>query len=58
VEEFADGGQPKDRPLAPGNLLASIYRVLGVDPGAAVPDNQGRPIPILSAGEPIRELFV
>lgn len=53
----ADGGQPKDRPLSPGDLLASIYRVLGIDPHASVPDNQGRPIPILSAGEPIRELF-
>lgn len=53
----ADGGQPLDRPLGPGDLLASIYRVIGIDPQASVPDSQGRPIPILAAGEPIRELF-
>jgi hypothetical protein len=53
----ADGGQPKDRPLAPGDLLASIYRTIGLDPGSTVPDAQGRPIPILAGGEPIRELF-
>lgn len=53
----ADGSQPLERALGPGDLLASIYRVIGIDPRATVADNQGRPIPILSAGEPIRELF-
>ena len=53
----ADGGQPKDRPLGPGDLLASIYRVIGVDHQGTVADTQGRPIPVLSGGEPIRELF-
>ncbi|WP_254510349.1 DUF1501 domain-containing protein [Anatilimnocola floriformis] len=53
----ADGGQPKDRPLGPGDLLASIYQTIGIDPRATVPDLQGRPIPILPTGEPIRELF-
>jgi uncharacterized protein (DUF1501 family) len=53
----ADGGQPKDRPLGPGDLLASIYRVLGIDPARFIPDTQGRPIPLLHSGEPIRELF-
>jgi uncharacterized protein (DUF1501 family) len=52
-----DGGQPKDRPLEPGDLLATIYRVLGLDPRSTVNDQQGRPIPILPSGEPIRELF-
>jgi hypothetical protein len=53
----ADGGEPKDRPLTPGDLLASIYRTLRLDHGSTVPNTEGRPIPILSGGEPIRELF-
>ncbi|QDU31328.1 hypothetical protein ETAA8_64810 [Anatilimnocola aggregata] len=53
----ADGSEPKDRPLSPGDLLASIYQVLGVDPQQSLTDSQGRPIPLLSSGLPIRELF-
>lgn len=52
-----DGGEPHDRPLVPGDLLASIYKVLGIDPQATVADRQNRPIPLLKEGEPIRELF-
>ena len=52
-----DGGQPHNRPLVPGDLLASIYRVLGIDHASALPDRQGRPIPLLDAGQPIAELF-
>jgi hypothetical protein len=53
----ADGSKPADRPLAPGDLLATIYRVLGIDHSATLPDLQNRPIPLVPAGEPIRELF-
>jgi uncharacterized protein DUF1501 len=53
----SNGGEPKDRPLGPGDLLASIYRVVGVDHQATVRDRQSRPIPILESGEPIAELF-
>jgi uncharacterized protein (DUF1501 family) len=53
----ADGGEPHTRPFGPGDLLASVYQVLGIDPQAALPDRQNRPIPIVPAGEPIRELF-
>ena len=51
------GAAPKERPLGPGDLLASIYRVLGIDPQSTVVDRQNRPIPILSSGQPIAELF-
>lgn len=47
---------PIDRPLEPHDILATIYHVMGVDPRVAFPDFAGRPIPVLSAGEPIREL--
>ncbi|MFM7059168.1 MAG: DUF1501 domain-containing protein [Planctomycetota bacterium] len=52
-----DGGEPHTRPLTPGDLLASIYRVVGVDPNLVIPDRQQRPVPVLAEGSPIRELF-
>ena len=53
----ADGARPHDRPLGPGHLLASIYRVLGIDYRRTLPDQQNRPIAIVPSGEPIAELF-
>jgi len=47
---------PTERPYSPKDLLATIYRHLGVNPHDAIPDHTGRPIPILSQGQPIREL--
>jgi hypothetical protein len=48
---------PVERPLSPQDLLATIYRHLGIDYRGALVDFAGRPVPILSAGEPIRELI-
>ena len=53
----SNGAEPKDRPLGPGDLLASLYRVVGLDHHATVRDRQQRPIPIIESGEPISELF-
>lgn len=53
----ADGGEPNERPLRPGDLLATLYQVLGIDPTTALQDREGRPIPLVDPGEPIRELF-
>jgi hypothetical protein len=50
-------GEPTERPLTPQDLHATFYQHLGVNPATAFEDLTGRPIPILSAGEPIRELF-
>jgi len=52
----SDGGKPKDRPLGPGDLLATMYHALGIDARRTLPDRQNRPIPLVPAGEPIREL--
>ena len=52
------GDEPKDRPLTPGDLLATVYRHLGIDPRREFLDPSGRPHPILTGGEPIRELIV
>lgn len=47
---------PAERPLTPKDLLATIYRHLGINSRADFVDFAGRPIPILSEGEAIREL--
>jgi hypothetical protein len=48
---------PVERPLSPKDLLATIYRHLGIDYRGALNDFTGRPVHILSEGEPIRELI-
>lgn len=53
----SNGAEPSDRPLGPGDLLASIYQVLGIDHNTYLPDHQGRPTRLVEHGEPIRELF-
>jgi hypothetical protein len=53
----AKGEHPKDRPLTPNDLWATMYKHLGIDPTIAFPDQIGRPMPILPFGEPISELL-
>lgn len=48
---------PTERPYSPNDLLATIYRHLGIDTAQSFVDLQGRPIPILGTGQPIRELI-
>ena len=50
------GEYPRERPLTPQDLLATVYQHLDIDPGHEFHDFTGRPIPILSVGQPIREL--
>ncbi len=51
------GEYPAERPLTPRDLLATIYRHLGIDHRAEFHDLSGRPIRILPEGEPISELI-
>ncbi len=48
---------PTQRPYTPQDLLATVYRHLGIDCRRTFTDYTGRPIHILNAGEPIRELI-
>ncbi len=48
---------PVERPLKPQDLMATMYRHLGIDYRASINDFTGRPVQILSDGEPIRELI-
>jgi len=40
------GEYPSERPLDPHDILATIYRHLGIDHKKEFPDPQGRPIPL------------
>ena len=51
------GERPKDRKLDPNDLLATVYRHLGIDHTKMVPDNSGRPVPLIPNDTAIRELL-
>ena len=52
------GAYPKDRPVTPAEVAASVYHALGVDLYHELPGPQGRPIPLVDYGvKPITELF-
>ena len=52
----SNGAYAKDNKLDPNDLLATMYRFLGIDYHAAFEDHTGRPMPILPHGQPIQEL--
>ncbi|MCY2938575.1 MAG: DUF1501 domain-containing protein [Planctomycetota bacterium] len=53
----AKGAHPKDNPKLVHDVLATIYRHLGIDTTATALDHTGRPHPVLQQGKPIDELF-
>jgi hypothetical protein len=53
----AKGETPRDRPLTPNDLWASVYHHLGIDPRQTFPDRSGRPMHILPFGDAIPELL-
>jgi uncharacterized protein (DUF1501 family) len=50
------GGEPKDRPVTPEEVAATVYRGLGVDLDARLPGPENRPMRVTEA-EPVEELF-
>ena len=56
-ESSHDGGLPTDRPISPSDVLATLYKHLGIDPNQNAVNLQGRPIPLLPDGQVIDELF-
>lgn len=56
-ESTSKGEIPKTRPVAPGEVLATMYRHLGISLDRHTVTNAGRPIPLLPDGEPIAELL-
>src|SRR4051812_21169127 len=55
-ESDAKGAFPKSNPKTPQDVLALVYRYLGVDTHAQYLNEAGRPISVLPSGEPIDEL--
>ena len=51
------GETPKSNPYRPDNVLAMVYRHLGVDPSQTFPDYNGRPQYVLAHRELLRELI-
>lgn len=54
----ADAGAPKERPVTPQDLLATIYFSLGIDSSQYVSGSKSGSLPLVENGTPIRELFV
>ena len=48
---------PQHDPLTPQDLLATAYRHLGINHEMTLQDFNGRPVPILPFGEPIKQLI-
>ncbi|MEX0725535.1 MAG: DUF1501 domain-containing protein [Planctomycetaceae bacterium] len=53
----ANAEVPKDRPLTPNDLWATMFRHMDIDIETSFLDHNGRPMPILPYGEPITELL-
>jgi hypothetical protein len=51
------GEHPVDSPLKPADVLATIYKLLGIDLGAHFPNHAGRPTAINNYGRPIEALL-
>lgn len=52
------GGVPADRPVAPGDLIATIFHSMGLDLESHLPGPAGRPFPLVDFGhKEIQELF-
>src|SRR5437870_2332485 len=50
------GEYPNSKPYTPGCVLSTMYHVLGIDHKHVFYDDAKRPMPILSEGDPIKEL--
>lgn len=48
---------PADHPVSAGDLAATVYHLVGVDPEATVPDHTGRPTHISHGGKPVRGIL-
>ena len=51
------GGEVRDTPVSPKDILATAFHLLGIDPHTHVPNAQGQPLPIAGDGEMRRELL-
>jgi len=50
------GEAPVGKPYTPQNVLATLYRHLGIDPQTTLNDHSGRPVYLLDDPTPVKEL--
>jgi uncharacterized protein (DUF1501 family) len=50
------GAEPRDRPITPAEIAATVYKGLGIDLNTRLPGPDSRPMPLVEA-EPVDELF-
>jgi len=48
---------PRTTPITPQHVLATLYRLLGIDTAATIPNFSGRPMHLLDDREPVAELL-
>jgi hypothetical protein len=48
---------PKEHPVSPQDILATMYHQLGIDQTKNYVNDADRPVPILNYGEPIKEII-
>ncbi len=53
----ARGERPKDRPCTAQQVLATLYRAIGIDPAMTFTNGSGRPMYVLDDREPLGELL-
>jgi len=53
----AHGELPDERPVEVQDLVATIYKLLGIDPSKKLDAPGGRPLAIVDGGEPVKELL-
>jgi uncharacterized protein (DUF1501 family) len=53
----ARGEYPRERRVTASQVLSTLYRTLGIDPGMTFPNGSGRPMYILDDREPVAELL-
>ncbi len=51
------GGDVRETPVSPKDVLATTFHLLGIDPHTTVPDLLGRPVPIAGDGQVRGELL-
>jgi len=55
-ETDSQAARSKGQPYTPSNIIATLYRHLGIDPATTIPGFDGRPMYVLDDREPVREL--
>jgi arylsulfatase A-like enzyme len=51
------GAHPSNNPVSPADIVATIYRCLGIANDLELQDRQSRPFQLVPWGDPIREIM-